>query len=62
MNKPIREKPTCIAIIICNEVIEDKRTNNKTLVSLFNGISTPSLPAAHPRLFVMASFTSGSGT
>src|SRR4029450_1227465 len=55
------EKPFCIAIIICNEVIEDKATSNKTLVSIFNTIGTPGLPCQHPRMFVMASFTDGRG-
>lgn len=56
------EKPICIAIVICNEVIEDKTTSNKTLVSIFNTIGTPGLPCQHPRMFVMASFTDGRGT
>lgn len=51
------DKPLCVAIIICNEIIEDKRTSNKTLVSLFNSIGVAALPAAHPRLFLMASLT-----
>jgi hypothetical protein len=54
--------PTCVSVIICNEIIEDKRTNNKTLVSLFNSIVVPKLPATHNRLFIMASFTEGIGT
>ena len=51
------DQPVCVAIVICNEIIEDKRTSNKTLVSLFNSIGVPNLPAAHPRLFLMASLT-----
>lgn len=56
-----RERPLCVALILCNDVIEDKRTGNKTLVGLFSGIATPSLPAVHPRMFLMASLTSGTG-
>ncbi len=56
-----REKPICVALIICNEVIEDKRSGNKTLVGLFNGIMAPQLPAAHPRMYLMATLTSGTG-
>jgi hypothetical protein len=56
-----REKPLCLALIICNEVIEDKRSGNKTLVSLFNSIMTAQLPASHPRMFLFASLTSGTG-
>ena len=51
------DRPVCVAIVICNEIIEDKRTSNKTLVSLFNSIGVPALPATHPRLFLMASLT-----
>lgn len=57
-----RERPICIAVVICNEVIEDKTTSNKTLVSIFNTIGTPGLPCHHPRMFVMASLTDGRGT
>ncbi|GAB4455411.1 MAG: hypothetical protein OHK0029_11490 [Armatimonadaceae bacterium] len=56
-----KEKPICVALVICNEVIEDKRSGNKTLVGLFNGIMTPQLPATHPRMYLMASLTSGTG-
>ena len=49
--------PLCVAIVICNEIIEDKRTSNKTLVGLFNSISVTGLPAMHPRLFFFASVT-----
>ena len=51
------DQPICVAIVICNEIIEDKRTSNKTLVSLFNSIGVASLPASHSRLFLMASLT-----
>jgi hypothetical protein len=53
--------PTCLSVVLCNEIIEDKRTNNKTLVSLFNGIVVNSLPATHPRMSVMASLTDARG-
>jgi len=51
------DQPVCVAIVICNEIIEDKRTSNKTLVSLFNSVGVQALPATHPRLFLMASLT-----
>lgn len=54
---PAADPPVCVAVIICNEIIEDKRTSNKTLVSLFNAIAVPALPATHPRLFLLASLT-----
>lgn len=61
-NLPVgSECPTAVAIVVCNEVIEDKWTNNKTLVSLFNSIAAPSLPAHHNRMFILASLTDGRG-
>jgi hypothetical protein len=54
-------RPSCIAVILCNEIIEDKLTNNKTLVSLFNRVLTAQVPSNHPRMFVMASFAEGAG-
>jgi hypothetical protein len=54
-------EPSCVSVVICNEIIEDKRTNNKTLVSLFNSIYVQNLPSAHPRMFIMASLTDATG-
>lgn len=56
------ERPICVALVICDVVIEDKRTGNKTLVGLFSNIVAPNMPAVHPRMFLMASLTSGRGT
>ncbi len=56
-----RELPKCVSIVICNEVIEDKRTNNKSLIGLFNSIHVAQSPTSHPRMFVFASLMGGSG-
>lgn len=56
-----KQLPRCISIVICNEVIEDKQTGNKTLVSLFNQIDATTLPSRHARMFVVASLTDGLG-
>jgi hypothetical protein len=56
------ERPICVALVICDVVIEDNRTGNKTLVGLFNNILAPQMPALHPRMFLMASLTDGRGT
>ena len=44
--------PRCVAIVICNDVIEDKRSSNKTLVGLFNQIMVQHLPTKHQRFFL----------
>ncbi len=62
-DKPIRrDRPKCVALLICNEIIEDIRSRSKTLVSLFNTIVMPSLPAHHPRMFILGQFVGSVGT
>lgn len=56
-----REAPICVALVLCDQVIEDVRTGNKSLIGLFHGISTAALPAVHPRLTLFAAVTSGRG-
>jgi len=56
-----REMPICVALVLCDLVIEDRRTGNKSLIGLFHGISANALPAVHSRLFLVASVTSGRG-
>jgi len=55
------ERPACVAMVICNEIIEDKWTNNKSLIGLFSSIAAQGVPAHHPRMFIMVSLTDGRG-
>ena len=57
-----RGMPSCVAVVLCNDVIEDRRTNNKTLVGLFNTIITHQQPVSFARMIIMASLTNGVGT
>ena len=56
------EKPSLVATILCEQVIEDKYTNNKSLIGIFNLIVVPHIPWQFPRMFIMGSFTDGRGT
>jgi hypothetical protein len=56
------DKPIGIALIICDRVITDAATHEKTLVSTFNQIFAPSLPCVHPRMTIFVSVTNGRGT
>ena len=49
--------PDCISINLCDYVVEDKRTNNKSLIGLFNQIYAPTFPCIHPNMFVVAALT-----
>ncbi len=54
-------RPQCISIIICDEVIDDRRTGKITLVGLFANIGMLRLPAPCPRMVVVASFAEAMG-
>ncbi|MCX7914998.1 MAG: hypothetical protein N3A53_01670 [Verrucomicrobiae bacterium] len=57
------EQPTPIglAIVICDQIIEDKLTHKKSLIGIFNQIATPTFPCRHPRMAVFVSLTEGRG-
>ncbi len=55
------EKPIGIAIIVCDRVITEAGTNNKTIVSTFNNITTKVLPCVRHRLSVFVSLTNTRG-
>ena len=54
-------KPTSLALIICDAVIDDRETNKKTLVGIFNNIGAQKVPCRHPVLHVFVSLTDGNG-
>lgn len=54
-----KPSPIVLTMIICDTVIEDKLTNKKTLVGLFNRITSPKVPCVHPRMNVFLSMTEG---
>jgi len=56
------DKPIGIALIICDRVITDAVTHEKTLVSTFNRILAPSFPCVHPRMTIFVAVTNGRGT
>ncbi len=55
------EKPIGVALIICDRVITDAQTNEKTLVSIFNRINARKFPCLHPRLAIYTAMTNGNG-
>jgi hypothetical protein len=42
-------------------VIEDTRSRNKSLINMFNGVLTPSVPVRHDKMCAFAVFTGGRG-
>ena len=54
-------EPTCLSLILCDSVIEDSRSRNKSLINMFNGILSPSVPVRHDKMCAFAAFTGGRG-
>lgn len=54
-------RPQCLALVLCETVIEDVRTRNKSLIHLFSGILGPAAPVRHDRMSVFAAFAGGRG-
>lgn len=49
--------PVCVAMLICHDIIEDKRTGNKSIINMFNAVGATQLPATQQRMTVMATIT-----
>ena len=54
--KPIA-LPTLVSLLICDQVIDDKITNKKSAIGLFNAVLVPKVPATIHQLVVLASVT-----
>jgi hypothetical protein len=53
--------PLCLALVLCDTVIEDTRTRNKSLINMFNGLLTPAVPVRHDKMCAFAVFSGGRG-
>jgi hypothetical protein len=55
------ELPIGLALLVCDTVIEDRRTMKKSLIGLFSQINVNKLPHVHPALCLFISLTGGTG-
>lgn len=55
------QAPECLALIICDCVVEDVRTHNKCILNTYNRITAASFPAHHGRMSIFVSLTDGMG-
>jgi len=53
--------PSGLAIVVCDQIIEDKLTHKKSLIGIFNNINAGSFPCRHPQISVFVSLTEGQG-
>ncbi|MSR65444.1 MAG: hypothetical protein EXS18_06650 [Verrucomicrobiae bacterium] len=56
-----KPKPVPLAIVICDQIIEDRLTGKKTLVGVFNSIAARNFPCTHGSMSVFVSLTDGRG-
>lgn len=56
------EKPIGIAIVICDQIIEDTVTQKRSLIGLFNDIYAPDFPTTLHKLCVFVSVTQLNGS
>ena len=55
MTSPFPDTPCCVCLALCHEVVEDARTRNKSLFSLFSAIAAQQVPTMYTRLAILAS-------
>jgi hypothetical protein len=53
--------PSGLAIVVCDQIIEDKHTSKKSLIGIFNNIASQQFPCRHPQVCVFISLTEGRG-
>lgn len=53
--------PKCLAIVICESVVEDARTHNKCILNSYNTIWAFGFPTTQDRMTVFVSLTDGRG-
>lgn len=49
--------PVCLSVILCDQVIEDKRTSKKSLIGVFNEVLVTNVPAKHDCMFLFVTLT-----
>lgn len=53
--------PTLVSLLLCDQIIDDRFTNKKSAIGMFNTIISPTMPTAIHQLCVLASLTELSG-
>lgn len=58
---PGKPVPRCLAMLICDYVIRDAVTQNKSLIGIFNTIQAAGYPVRHDRMNVFVALVDGHG-
>lgn len=55
------EKPTCVSLVLCDDVYRDQATQKAILVGTFNNLNATALPCIHPKMVVFFTLTNARG-
>ncbi|MBI5864127.1 MAG: hypothetical protein HZB38_06435 [Planctomycetes bacterium] len=55
--RPGKPTPTLVALLLCDQVIDDRLTGKKSAIGLFNMVVVPNTPSRLANMVVMASLT-----
>jgi hypothetical protein len=55
------EHPLCVAVLLCESIITEEGSRNRTLVRAFDHMGALAVPTTHPRLTLFCSLTGGTG-
>jgi len=56
-----KDKLTCVAMVVCDDIFRDAMTGKAILVGAFSEIRCPTFPVRHAKLAVFFSITNGNG-
>jgi hypothetical protein len=56
-----KPKPKYLSMLLCDYVIVDSETANKSLIGIFNTINAAKFPVRHDRMHVFVTLTNGHG-
>ncbi len=56
-----KPKPKYLAMLLCDYLIMDAETRNKSLIGIFNTINAAKFPVRHDRMHVFVALTDGHG-
>ncbi len=53
--------PTLLALIVCDQVIQDRATHKKSLIGMFDRVFARTMPCVHAEMHVYVAVTDGRG-
>ncbi len=53
--------PTVVALVLCDQVIDDRLSNKKSAIGIFNTVVVPRVPTTISQFYVLASLTEFTG-